>query len=177
MSERFPSTYAVLQQYGVDRRTFFKYCTSLAAMMGLEASMVPKVMAAMENKPRIPVIWLHGLECTCCSESFIRSSHPIAQDLILNMISLDYDETLQAAAGEQAEEIRRKIMKDHKGQYLLAVEGNAPTRDGGVYCTVGGQSFLDILKETAEDAKAIVAWGACASYGCVQNAKPNPTGA
>jgi len=177
MSERFPSTYAVLQQHGVDRRTFFKYCTSLAAMMGLEASMVPKVMAAMENKPRIPVIWLHGLECTCCSESFIRSSHPIAQDLILNMISLDYDETLQAAAGEQAEEIRRKIMKDHKGQYLLAVEGNAPTRDGGVYCTVGGQSFLDILKETAEDAKAIVAWGACASYGCVQNAKPNPTGA
>jgi len=49
MPERFPSTYAVLAQHGVDRRTFFKYCTSLAAMMGLEASMVPKVVAAMEN--------------------------------------------------------------------------------------------------------------------------------
>src|ERR1035441_1977334 len=72
MSERFPSTYSVLAQHGVDRRTFFKYCTSLAALMGLEATMVPKVVAAMENKPRIPVIWLHGLECTCCSESFIR---------------------------------------------------------------------------------------------------------
>ena len=127
MSERFPSTYAVLEQHGVDRRTFFKYCTSLAAIMGLEAAMVPKVVAAMENKPRMPVIWLHGLECTCCSESFIRSSHPIAQDIVLNMISLDYDDTLQAAAGEQVEEIRRKIMKDYKGQYLLAVEGNAPT--------------------------------------------------
>ena len=177
MSVRFQSTYSVLEQHGVDRRTFLTYCTSLAAIMGLEASMVPKVMAAMETKPRIPVIWLHGLECTCCSESFIRSSHPIAQDIVLNMISLDYDDTLQAAAGEQVEEIRKKIMKDYKGQYLLAVEGNAPTRDGGVYCTVGGVSFLDILKETAADAKAVVAWGACASHGCVQNARPNPTGA
>ena len=61
MSERFPSSCSVLAQHGVDRRTFFKYCTSLAALMGLEATMVPKVVAAMENKPRIPVIWLHEI--------------------------------------------------------------------------------------------------------------------
>jgi hydrogenase small subunit len=73
--------------------------------MGLEASVVLQVVSAMENKPRIPVPWLHVLECACCSESFIRSSHPVAQDVILNMISLDYEGTLQAAAGFQAEEI------------------------------------------------------------------------
>ena len=174
---RGQSTYDLLRQHGVDRRSFLKFCTTVTAAMGLEATMVPKVVAAIETKPRIPVIWLHGLECTCCSESFIRSSHPIAQDVVLNMISLDYDDTLQAAAGDQVEEIRRKIMREHKGNYILAVEGNAPTKDGGVYCTVGGNSFLNILKETAEDAKAIVAWGSCASNGCVQNAKPNPTGA
>jgi hydrogenase small subunit len=173
----FTSTYDVLRRHGVDRRTFLKFCTTTAATLGLEASMVPKVVAAMTEKPRLPVLWLHGLECTCCSESFIRSSHPIAQDVILNMISLDYDDTLQAAAGFQVEEIRKKVMKDYPGQYLLAVEGNAPTRDGGVYCTVGGESFLNILRETAEGAKAIIAWGSCASNGCVQNAKPNPTGA
>ncbi len=171
------STYDLLRDHGVDRRTFLKYCTTITAAMGLGANMVPKVVAAMDTKPRIPVLWLHGLECTCCSESFIRSSHPIAQDVVLNMISLDYDDTLQAAAGDQVEEIRKKIMKDYKGQYLLAVEGNAPTRDGGVYCMINGQSFLEILKETAADAKAIIAWGSCASHGCVQNAKPNPTGA
>ena len=93
------------------------------------------------------------------------------------MISLDYDDTLQAAAGFQVEEIRKKIMKDHKGGYILAVEGNAPTKDGGVYCTVGGRDVLDILQETAADAKAVVAWGSCASNGCVQAAHPNPTGA
>jgi hydrogenase small subunit len=176
-SKRPPSTYDVLRAHGVDRRDFLRFCTATAAAMGLEAAMVPKVIAAMEDKPRIPVIWLHGLECTCCSESFIRSSHPIAQDIVLNMISLDYDDTLQAAAGFQVEEIRRKTMREHRGEYLLAVEGNAPTADGGVYCTVGGETFLNILKETAEHAKAIVAWGACASNGCVQAARPNPTGA
>ena len=177
VTERQLSTYDLLRKHGVDRRSFLKFCTTMAGAIGLEATMVPTVVAAMENKPRIPVLWLHGLECTCCSESFIRSAHPIAQDIILNMISLDYDETLSAAAGDQMEEIRHKIMKEHKGQYLLAVEGNAPTKDGGVYCTIHGEAFVDILKETAEDAKAIVAWGSCASHGCVQNARPNPTGA
>jgi len=172
-----PTTYEVLRQHGVDRRDFLRFCVTTAAALGLEASMVPKIVAAMETKPRIPVVWLHGLGCTCCSESFIRSSHPIAQDVVLNMISLDYDDTLQAAAGFQVEEIRKRLIKEHPGGYLLAVEGNAPTADGGVYCTVGGQTFLDVLKETAEHAKAIVAWGSCASYGCVQAAHPNPTGA
>ncbi len=172
-----PSTYEVLQQHGVDRRRFLKFCTAVAATLGLDATMVPKVVNALENKPRLPVIWLHGLECTCCSESFIRSSHPIVQDIVLNMISLDYDDTLQAAAGFQAEEIRKKIMKDYRGEYVLAVEGNAPTKDGGVYCTIGGETFLSILQETADKAKAVIAWGSCASNGCVQAAKPNPTGA
>ena len=57
----------------------------------------------METKTRTPVIWLHGLECTCCTESFIRSAHPLAKDVVLSMISLDYDDTLMAAAGHQAE--------------------------------------------------------------------------
>jgi hydrogenase small subunit len=175
--ERRPSTFDILRAHGIDRRSFLKFCTQSAAAIGLSAAMVPKVVAAMENKPRIPVIWLHGLECTCCSESFIRSSHPIAQDIVLNLISLDYDDTLQAAAGFQVEEIRRKVMKEYKGEYILAVEGNAPTNDGGVYCTVGGETFLSILQETARDAKAIIAWGSCATNGCVQAAKPNPTGA
>lgn len=172
-----PSTYELLRKHGVDRRTFLKFCTTTAAALGLESALVPQVVQALETKPRIPVIWLHGLECTCCSESFIRSSHPIAQDVVLNMISLDYDDTLQAAAGFQVEEIRKRIMKEYPGKYLLAVEGNAPTRDGGVYCTVGGDTFLNVLRETAEGAKAVIAWGSCASNGCVQAAHPNPTGA
>ncbi len=172
-----PSTYDVLLAHGIDRRTFLRFCTLTAAALGLDASGVGRVAHALESKPRIPVMWLHGLECTCCSESFIRSAHPLAQDVVLNLLSLDYDDTLQAAAGFQAEEIRREIIAKHPGGYLLAVEGNAPTRDGGVYCTVGGRTFEDILLESARHAKAVVAWGSCASNGCIQAAHPNPTGA
>ena len=66
--------------------------------------MATKSAWALENKPRIPVGWIHGLECTCCTESFIRSAHPLAKDVILSLISLDYDDTLMAAAGTQAED-------------------------------------------------------------------------
>ncbi|NIA18703.1 MAG: hydrogenase small subunit [Simkaniaceae bacterium] len=167
----------VFEARGVSRRDFMKFCSLMSVYLGVSASFVPKIVKAMETKPRIPVIWLHGLECTCCTESFIRSSHPVTADIILNMISLDYNETLSAAAGHQLEDIRKQIMKEYKGQYILAVEGNAPTKDNGVYCMVGGDSFLNVLKETAKDAYAVIAWGSCASFGCVQNAKPNPTGA
>jgi len=172
-----PTTWDVLRLHGMDRRDFLRFCTITSAAIGLDAALVPRVAHALETQPRIPVLWLHGLECTCCSESFIRSSHPIAQDVILNMISLDYDDTLQAAAGHQVEEIRRRVIAEHAGEYVLAVEGNAPTKDGGVYCTVAGQSFLELLRETAEHARFVVAWGSCATNGCVQAAKPNPTGA
>ena len=44
-------------------------------------------------------------------------------------------------------------------------------------CTAsdGGRPFVEKLKEMAGDAMAVIAWGACASWGCVQAAKPNPT--
>jgi hydrogenase small subunit len=129
----------------------------------------------METKPRTPVIWLEGLECTCCSESFIRSAHPLTKDVILSMLSLDYHVTLMAAAGHQAEKQLEEIKKKYKGNYILAVEGNPPLNEDGMYCIEGGRPFVEILKETAADAKAVIAWGACASYGCVQAAKPNPT--
>jgi hydrogenase small subunit len=171
------TTWDVMRAHGLDRRDFLGFCATTAAALGLEAWWVGTVAHALETKPRIPVLWLHGLECTCCSESFIRSAHPLAQDVILNMVSLDYDDTLQAAAGHQVEEIRRAMIRDHPGEYVLAVEGNAPTRDGGVYCTVAGETFLNVLRETAEHARFVVAWGSCATNGCVQAARPNPTGA
>jgi hydrogenase small subunit len=171
-----PTTYEVLKSHGVDRRTFLDFCTRTTALMGLAPAMVPSVVKALVTQPRVPVIWLHGLECTCCSESLLRASHPIVSDIILNLISLDYDDTLQVAAGFQAEEIRQSIMKQYAGQYLLAVEGNAPTKDRGVQCLVGGKTFRSVLEESASRARAVIAWGSCATSGCIQAASPNPTG-
>jgi hydrogenase small subunit len=143
--------------------------------MGLEAAFVPDVVHALDTKPRIPVLWMEGLSCTCCTESFIRSSHPLVGDVILNLLSLDFQPTLQAAAGFQAEEVVERTIKEKAGQYVLAVEGNAPLADGGVYCLEGGRTFEDRLREAADKARFVVAWGNCATFGCVQAAAPNPT--
>src|SRR5512136_2260735 len=122
---------------GDSRRDFLQFCSWLAAAAGIEASGVTKVVEALEAKARLPVVWFHFQECTCCSESFIRSSHPIVSDIVLDKISLDYTETLQAAAGHQAEEALHNTMKKYKGEYLMLVEGSVPTDAGGVYCCIG----------------------------------------
>ncbi|MFO1427640.1 MAG: hydrogenase small subunit [Steroidobacteraceae bacterium] len=167
--------YDVIRRQGVSRRNFMKFCSLTAASLGLAPAFAPKIARAMETKPRIPVLWLHGLECTCCSESFIRSAHPLVKDVVLSMISLDYDDTIMAASGHQAEAILAETREKYKGNYIVAVEGNPPLNEDGMYCIVGGRPFVEQLKEVCADAKAVIAWGACASWGCVQAAKPNPT--
>lgn len=175
MENKRPSVYEECRQKGISRRDFLKFCTTMAALMGLEASGVAQVVNALETKPRLPIIWLHLQECTCCTESFIRAAHPIVATLLLDKISLDYTETLMAAAGEQAEAAKEETMKKYYGNYLLMIEGSLPTKDEA-YCCVGGKSALQITEEAAAGAKAIIAWGNCASAGCVQAAN-RPTGA
>jgi hydrogenase small subunit len=168
--------YGKITAQGYSRRDFVKFATVMTAFMGLEHSMVGQVMKAMETKKRIPVIWEHFQECTGCSESFIRSDHPLVADVILDNISLDYTDTLMAAAGHNAEEAKQKSMKENYGNYILVVEGAIPTKDGGIYCTIAGRTAVEILKESAAGAAAILTFGSCAAFGGVQAAHPNPTG-
>ncbi|HQY48144.1 MAG TPA: hydrogenase small subunit, partial [Usitatibacteraceae bacterium] len=174
MTETF---YDVLRRQGISRRSFLKFCSLTTASLGLSPTVAPQIAHALENKPRTPVIWIEGLECTCCSESFIRSAHPLAKDAILSLLSLDYHMTLSAAAGEQLRANALETIEKHKGNYILAVEGNPPLNEDGMYCIYYGKPFVETLKKYAKDAKAVIAWGSCASWGCVQAAKPNPTNA
>lgn len=175
MAEERASIWQLMEMKGYRRRDFLKFCNFAAIAAGIEASGLPGVIAALENKPRPPVVWLHFQECTCCSESFIRSSHPIVADVLFDYLSLDYTETLQAAAGHQAEKSLHDTMTNYYGEYILLVEGSVPLAADGVYCTIGGRTAKDILVEAAAGAAAIIAWGSCASNGCIQSAKPNPT--
>lgn len=174
--EKNLSYYEHMEQRGINRRDFLKFATLAAATIGLEYSAAGKVVEALETKERVPVLWLHFQECTGCTESFIRSAHPLPATLLFDHISLDYSETLMAPSGFNAEKSRKDTMEKYKGKYLLVVEGAIPTKDGGVYCTIGGHSAIDILKETAEGAAAIITFGSCSSFGGVQAAYPNPTG-
>lgn len=162
---------------GVTRRDFMKFCTAVAASMGLPLSAVPQIAEAVTSPKRPPVIWLSGQECTGCVESLLRTNHPAIDHLLFDLISLDYSETLNAGSGHQAEAARVKSIEENKGKFILVVDGAIPVKDGGIYCQIAGKPVLDILNETAPLAAAVISIGSCASWGGVAAAAPNPTGA
>jgi hydrogenase small subunit len=166
----------ILKNRGVSRRAFLKFCTTTASMMALPPSMVPAIASALEKARRPSVIWLSFQECTGCTESLTRSHTPTIEGLIFDAISLDYHHTLQAASGDAAEHAREEAMKENYGNYLLVVDGSIPLDNPG-YSTIAGISNLDMLKETAKGAAAIVSVGSCAAFGGLPHANPNPTGA
>ena len=129
----------MLLKYGISRRSFIKYCTATASAMALPPWMGPAMAEQLRNAPRPSVVYLSFQECTGCLESLTRSFAPTIENLIFNIISLDYNDTLMAASGDAAESARDKALKDNFGKYVLVVDGSVPTGAGGAYCTAGGR--------------------------------------
>ncbi len=173
-----------LERSGVSRRDFMKFCGGLAAIF---AAGTPAMAGAQELTPAAQeiadklgavekpnVVWLQLQECTGCMESVLRSGGATVEDLVLNRLSMPYNELLMAPSGHAAE----KALDDANAEpHILVVNGSVPMKDDGIYCTIGGKSSEQVLMEAAENATAILAVGACAVWGSVQAAKPNPTGA
>jgi hydrogenase small subunit len=176
-SEVIQATEPATFRNGVDRRTFLKVVAQAAAAIGLSGSLAAKMVAAVEKGARPSVIWLHFQECTGCTESLLRTSHPGLAEVLFDLISLDYHETLMAASGRQAEEALEAAIKKNAGKYILVVEGAVPTKENGIYMQIANKTGVDMLKHVATSAGAIVAIGSCASWGGIPSADPNPTGA
>ncbi|RXJ88873.1 Ni/Fe hydrogenase [Arcobacter sp. CECT 8983] len=168
-----------LEEKGVSRRDFMKWATAITAMLALPGSFTPLVAKAAKLSDRLPIIWLHMAECTGCSESLLRTDAPTIDSLIFDYISLEYHETLMAAAGWQAEGNLENAIETYKGQYILMVEGGIPSGNSAHYLTIGGHGHTGeySAKKASKNAAAIFAIGTCSSYGGVQAAIPNPTGA
>lgn len=165
-----------LRLQGVSRRGFLKYCSATASLMALPPSAAGLVADALAAARRPSVIWLSFQECTGCTESLTRSHAPTLESLIFDAISLDYHHTLQAASGTGAEDARMAAMEENAGKYVLVVDGSIPIGNPA-FSTIAGISNLDMLKETAANAAAIIAVGTCAAFGGLPHADPNPTGA
>lgn len=169
----------VLQENGFTRRDFMKWASSMTALLALPASFAPSVAKAAELADRLPVIWLHMAECTGCSESLLRTDAPTIDSLIFDYISLEYHETIMAAAGWQAEENLENAIEKYKGKYVLMVEGGIPDGETENYLTVGPKGYTgkQIAQHASRNALAIFAIGTCSSFGGVQAAYPNPSNA
>lgn len=166
-----------LRARGVSRRDFLEFCGRLAVVLGLTEAAGARLAHALEAVKRPSVIWIQLQECTGCVESVLRTVEPTIGNLVLDVVSLDYSHTIMAAAGHQAEAALQQAMKENAGKYLLIVTGSVPLAEGGIYTTIGGRTAKAVLEEAAQGAAAIVAVGACAHWGSVQAARPNPTGA
>jgi len=169
-----PSLPDRLAQLGVDRRSFLKFCAGVTATLALPPRFAPRVAAALAQVTRPVVVWLEFQDCAGDTEAFLRARNPSTSDLVLNLISLDYHETLMAAAGTAAEKARDDAVA--KGGHLLIVEGSVPTGIRGS-CTIGGRAAEDILATSARGAAGIINVGTCSAFGGIPQARPNPTGA
>jgi hydrogenase small subunit len=171
-----------LVRCGVSRREFLAFCAKLmvAAPFGLaltDKAGASEVAREVARARRPSVIWLHFQDCTGCTETLLRTSTPDLSELILHLVSLDYHETLMAAAGKDAEDALHAAMEANAGKYVLVVEGSIPRKDKGIYMKVAGKPALQMLEEVGGQAAAIIAIGSCASWGGIPSADPNPTDA
>lgn len=172
-----PTIGQVMDEAGVGRRQFMKYCAGMTALMAMPPMATTAFAKQLRAARRPSVIYMPFQECTGCLESLTRSFAPSLESLIFDTISLDYNHTLQAAAGEAAIAGRDEAMEENWGEYILIVDGSIPTKLNGMYGCSEGKTFTYELEKCAEGAAAIVAVGVCAAYGGVGAAHPNPTGA
>jgi len=164
-----------LENRGVSRRDFLKFCTAMAATLGLSASYIPKIAEALEKKAKPVAIWLEFSDCAGDTESFLRATKPTVAEVVLDVLSLEYHETIMAPSGKAAEKSKKEAIEKNKGKYIAIVEGAIPTKDGGIYCTIAGETALALAREACRNALVTLAVGSCAVWGGIASAAPNPT--
>ena len=169
----------VIETEGVNRRDFMKWVSATTATLMLPPMFAPLVAEATELMNRVPVIWIELQDCAGNTEALLRSSAPTVDDLLFDVLSLEFHHALMACAGNDAEHQLDDAVEHFKGKYLLFVEGSIPTAMNGNYGTIGpsGETFQEHLARLSKDAAAVVAVGTCATFGGVPAAAPNPTGA
>jgi len=173
----FRSVGSLLKERGVSRRDFLRFCSLMTAAMSLPATFAPRVAHALDRVRRPPLVWLEFQACTGDTEALLRSANPTVSELLLEILSVEYHETIMAAAGHQAEAALDKTISEQKGKYICVLAGSIPLKENGAYGCVGGKSNLERARQVASGAVATIAAGTCASFGGIAAASPNPTGA
>ncbi len=166
-----------LGRRGITRRQLVKFCSLMLTTLALPDKYLAATVTAVSKAKKQVLVWMQFQDCAGCSESMLRSSHPEIADIVLDLFSWEYHELIMAGSGAAANAVLDRVVTQEKGNYIAVVEGGIPTADGGVYCTIGGRSALDIAKTVCGNAAATIAVGACAADGGFMRAHPNPTGA
>jgi len=65
-----------LEQLGVSRRQFLKFCGLMAATLALPAARAPEIAKALGTATRLPVVWLAFQDCTGDTIRWLEHRHP-----------------------------------------------------------------------------------------------------
>lgn len=162
---------------GVSRRSFLKLCVTMTGVLALPAAYAPRVASAAAAAPRIPLIWLRGQGCGGDTEALLRGSNPTTAELLLDLLSIDYHDSLMAASGTDAMAALSGARSRYPNGYFAVIEGAIPTAQNGAYLMTGGRPFADVVREVCGGAIATIAVGSCAFDGGLSAAGGGSTGA
>lgn len=167
----------ILKRRGISRRDFLKMSAVMTATLGLPPMFDLRVARAQEVATRIPVIWQELQSCSGNSMALIRNTNPGVDELLLDLISLEYAEILMAPSGQAAEDVLAESIERYDGQYIAVFEGSVPVGDDGNFLTIGpaGETGVEKVEHIARHSAAVIAAGSCSAYGGIPAARPNPT--
>jgi len=159
----------------ISRRDFLKWSVAAGVALNVEFNLdnVNNVLAA-ETDP--PIIWIQGAGCSGCTISTLNVTNPTTiDDVLLNKISMKYNNTIMTASGDLAMQTLDQCATQYKGQFILVIEGAVPTGANGNYCIIGETNGVPLTMQQAvlkygPMAKYVVAAGTCASFGGVSAA-------
>ena len=151
------------------RRNFLKLVGMLGAgtLLKLYDSDIVKAIENAGNAG-VKLVWIQGQSDTGCTISLLQGEHPDIYDAIMKLnIDIRFHPTIMAAQGEEAM-AALDIEPD-----ILVVEGSIPDSE---FATMGEKPVKNIVREMAAKTKvAVVAVGACATYGGIPAADGNVT--
>ena len=167
-----------LDARGVSRRDFLRFCGSLAIALGMSASAVPDIAGALEQAAQSrPAVWLSMGHCTGCTDSLAQSLYPDLAQIVLELMSFDYWDTLAAGAGATTRDALLTMVQQQRGKFVLVVEGAVMQGFEGNTLRVAGKPAIEDLKKIADAAAVVLAVGSCAVDGGWVKARPDQAGA
>jgi hydrogenase small subunit len=156
------------------RRDMLRMGTCLAAGLGLGGLHGVAFAQGLEKiaTGQAKVLWLQAMSCTGCSVSFLNTDSPGPVEILTEIISLVYHQTISAAQGDNVQKVIDQLTG--MGGYYVVVEGAVPL-DMPSACIMGGKPASILMPPVLKNAKAILAVGTCAAYGGIPAAEGSLT--
>ena len=163
-----------LAKRGISRRQLVKFCSAMLGTLALPERYLAQVVQAVGKAKKPVLVWLQFQDCTGCSESMLRSSHPDVADVVLDLLSWEYHEVIMAGAGKQADAVLDRVVKEDKGKYLVVVEGAIPTAEGGVTAPSAGAMRWRSPRKSAATPRPPSRWAPAPSTAAWCARRPIP---